>query len=126
MTHPRLPCGTLPRGNLYFFGDGRTPSRQEKKFLCVVCGYDTQVTATDGLHFFTSTPDTFPGGVRGGTPPGIKNGTLGVTGRNTGCDGIKNGTLGVTGPTPNTFPGGVRGGTPPGKKTQHWVLRVTY
>ena len=30
--------------------------------------------------FFTSTSNIFPGGVRGGTPPGIKNGTLGVTG----------------------------------------------
>ncbi len=49
-----------------------------------MCGNDAHVVVgmdgrTNAFFFFTSTPNTFPGGVQGGTPL-EKNLTLGVTG----------------------------------------------
>ncbi len=74
--------GTLAHGNCTFFGDRQTPSRQEKNMGTI---QTSLVRRTDTFLFITSTPNTFPGGVQGGTPS-KKNTTmsyvtLGVAGR---------------------------------------------
>jgi len=60
VTHPLLTRGTLPRGNLYFLGDGRT---QKWSFLCCTRKKQTMTRAVapvplTSLRFFDMIPSS--------------------------------------------------------------------